>query len=185
MSVGTPLFCWNPSCNLLTTLTWNVIHRSFAVTKLIGTTTTNRIPPVMGLSLAKLTSTGSHLFRSLLSLVVRLSRLRVAPTLRCWIAFLWRSILTFARHRDQSRIRWHTNDAPMLASAPNPGEGSNAEPDTEHSGTLATPPTTIDWKDTLLKLQKLTSNCQVKPVEVLPATPERGGSQRYKAKTPE
>ncbi|KAN0094481.1 hypothetical protein V8E55_002768 [Tylopilus felleus] len=73
----------------------------------------------------------------------------------------------------------------MLASAPNPGEGSNAEPDTEHSGTLATPPTTIDWKDTLLKLQKLTSNCQVKPVEVLPATPERGGSQRYKAKTPD
>ncbi|KAN0094472.1 hypothetical protein V8E55_002759 [Tylopilus felleus] len=69
----------------------------------------------------------------------------------------------------------------MLASAPNPGESSNAEPDKEHSGTLATPPT-IDWKDTLLKLQKLTSNCQVKPVEVLPATPE-GASQRYKPRT--
>ena len=145
--------------------------------------TTNRIPPaMMELSLAKLTSTGSRLFRSLLSLVVRLSRLRVAPTLRSWSALLWRPIiLTFARYRDQSRIRWHTNDAPMLASAPNPGESSNAEPDKEHSGTLATPPT-IDWKDTLLKLQKLTSNCQVKPVEVLPATPE-GASQRYKPRT--
>jgi hypothetical protein len=143
-------------------------------------------------SLAMLTSRNSRLFRLLLSLVIRLSRLsagRITLALRSWSASLWNSILTFARRtgRGQARIRLHANDVPVVDNNPigelGPQISERARVEEEHSGTLAALPVqrTTRWQDEVSRYQALTSSITIE-FAPLPATPE-GGSQRYKPRT--
>lgn len=130
------------------------------------------------------TSTGSSLFRFLLSLVIRLrlSVGRIALTFRARFASFWRSIPTFARRRGQPQIRLCANDVPMVDNNP-VGEHSHisehAKVEEKDSGTLAALPVwrPASWRDELLKYQEPPSSDQPEPA--FPATPE-GGSQRYK-----
>ncbi|KAH0831363.1 hypothetical protein J3R83DRAFT_14026 [Lanmaoa asiatica] len=134
-----------------------------------------------------LTSTGSRLFRFLLSLVIRLrvSIGRIAIALRARLASFWRSILTFARRSGQSQIRLCANDAPVPVNNNPMGERPQisglAMAREEDSGTLAALPVRrpARWQDELSKYQALTSSSQSHfKFDLHPATPE-GGSQRY------
>ncbi|KAG8216238.1 hypothetical protein J3R82DRAFT_8279 [Butyriboletus roseoflavus] len=134
-----------------------------------------------------LTSVGSRLFRFLLSLVIHLRRSvgRIALAFRARLASFWRSILIFARCRDQSLIRLHANDVPVMGNNSTgecPQISERAMKEEEDSG-LAVPPVrpiTL-WEDKLSKYQALMPSDQFK-FDPHPATPE-GGSLRYKPRT--
>ena len=136
--------------------------------------------------LAMLTSTGSRLFRFLLSLVIRLrlSVGRIALALRARFASLWRSILTFTHHGGQSQVRLHANDVPVMDGNPMGERPQIPELNVEEEsgGTLAALPVRRHacWEDELPKYQDPTSSDHFK-FHPYPASPE-GAAQRYKPK---
>lgn len=135
------------------------------------------------------TSTGSRLFRLLLSFVIRLRRSfgRIALALGARCASLWRAILTFARRSGQFQVRLHANDVPGVDNnrvGERPQTSEPAKVKEEGSGTLAALPVLgiAHWQNELSRCQALTSSHKSE-FNAHPATPERG-SQRYKPRDP-
>ena len=107
-------------------------------------------------------STSSRLFRFILSLVIRLSHLRlsvgrISLALRSWLTSIWKSIPTLAGRGGQSWIRLHANGDPQVPSnsVGEPSQEASARVDVEeveeHGDTLATLPVwrPSRWQDDL------------------------------------